>query len=167
MTNQTWKEGMTCQEDDHMRWGMRVERVKSRDWELWSISVSHPNPGLVFVYMSWKSSPTPKSTEQLFKDSSVRPWEVATARKLQIWSGPTVSKAPVTWSLGLLCIRRLRFQHSRFKFAEKMFFISHIATESEDFFSLVEDRMEDIKRISISSLHCTNLHKWKLQKLQQ
>lgn len=47
---------MTCQEDDHMRWGMRVERVKSRDWELWSISVSHPNPGLVFVYMSWKSS---------------------------------------------------------------------------------------------------------------
>lgn len=140
MTNHTGKEGMTCQEEDHIRWGIRVERVKARDWELWSISVSHPNPGLVFVYMSWKSSPTPKSTEQLFKEySSVRPWEAATARKLQICSGPTFSKGPVTWSLGLLCVRRLRFQHSRFKFAEKMFFISHIATDSENFFSLVAE----------------------------
>lgn len=60
---------------------------------MWAISIGRPDPGHAFVYVSWKSSLTCKSTVQLFKDCTVRASGVATTRKLQMTLWRTISQS--------------------------------------------------------------------------
>lgn len=57
-----------------------------------AIRIGRANPGPAFVYVSWESSVTPQSTEQLFKDNTVRGLGVATSRKLQMTLQPNLSQ---------------------------------------------------------------------------